>query len=169
MSNFIRMAIVGAALSVAAPAFGDGHGTIVDQAQATEDLSTLVTAVSTAGLVETLSGEGPFTVFAPTNAAFDALPDGTLDSLLADTETLTSVLTYHVVSGEVMAEALVSAIGEADGNFEVATVQGGTLTASLDGENVTLTDAQGNAVTVVATDVDASNGVVHVIDGVLLP
>jgi uncharacterized surface protein with fasciclin (FAS1) repeats len=139
-------------------------GTIVDVAVGNEDFSTLVTAVTTAGLETTLSGEGPFTVFAPTNAAFDALPAGTLATLIQpqSRDTLTAILTYHVVAGEVMAADL------EDGQ-EIETVQGETLTVGIDGDAVTLTDAAGNTVNVVAADVPASNGVIHVIDGVLLP
>lgn len=137
---------------------------IVALASGNENLSTLVTAVQAAGLVETLQGEGPFTVFAPTNAAFAALPAGTLDTLLqpANKDQLSSILTYHVVAGEVKSSDL------KDGQV-VTTVQGGTLTVNIADGKVTLTDAKGNKVNVVTADVDASNGVVHVIDGVLLP
>jgi uncharacterized surface protein with fasciclin (FAS1) repeats len=142
---------------------------IAETAQATESLSTLVTAVSAAGLVETLNEEGPFTVFAPTNAAFEALPEGTVPALLDDTDQLTAVLTYHVVSGEVMSGALVDLIGESGGTAEVETLNGASLSAEIDGGNVVITDNQGNEATVVMADVEASNGVVHVIDAVLLP
>ena len=119
-----------------------------------------------AGLEETLRGEGPFTVFAPTDDAFAALPAGTLDTLLADpTGDLAAILTYHVVEGEVMAADVVGLDGQ-----EVTTVNGATFTVNVgDDGAVTLTDAAGNEVAVVQTDVDASNGVIHVIDGVLLP
>lgn len=137
---------------------------IVVLASETEDLSTLVSAVKAAGLVETLQGEGPFTVFAPTNSAFEALPEGTLDTLLQpeNKEKLASILTYHVVSGEVMSSDL------QDGQ-KVTTVQGGTLTVSVSDDGVYLTDATGNKVQVTTADVEASNGVVHIINGVLLP
>lgn len=137
---------------------------IVALASGNENLSTLVTAVQAAGLVETLQGEGPFTVFAPTNAAFAALPAGTLDTLLqpANKDQLSAILTYHVVAGEVKSSDL------KDGQV-VTTVQGGTLTVNVADGKVTLTDAKGNKVNVVTADVDASNGVVHVIDGVVLP
>jgi uncharacterized surface protein with fasciclin (FAS1) repeats len=135
--------------------------TIVELAVATDALSTLVTAVTEADLVTTLSGDGPFTVFAPTNDAFAALPDGTLDSLLADIPALTDVLTYHVVSGKVMAADL------SDGQV-VPTLQGGELTVKIMNGSVMLEDAAGNMSEVVTADVEASNGVVHVIDGVLL-
>ena len=138
-------------------------GTIVDVASKTPSLSTLVTAVKAASLVETLQGAGPFTVFAPTNAAFDALPAGTLSTLLKpeNVDQLKSILTYHVVSGKVMAADL------KDGQ-EVITVQGGKLTVSIADAKVYLTDAKGNKVTVEMADVNADNGVVHVISGVLL-
>ena len=139
-------------------------GTIVDVASGNEDFSTLVAAVQAADLVDTLSGDGPFTVFAPTNEAFDALPDGTLDTLLdpANKDQLAAILTYHVVAGKVMAADL------SDGQ-EVETVQGGTLTVGIDGDAVTLTDENGATVNVTATDIEASNGVIHVIDGVVTP
>jgi uncharacterized surface protein with fasciclin (FAS1) repeats len=139
---------------------------IVDTAVAAGDFETLVTAVQAAGLEETLRGEGPFTVFAPTDDAFAALPEGTLDSLLADPEgSLAPILTYHVVAGEVLAEDVVTMDGQ-----EVETVNGATFTVNV-GEDgsVSLTDAAGNEVGVVATDVMASNGVIHVIDGILMP
>ncbi len=146
-------------------------GTIVEVAQGNPDFSTLVSAVTAADLGETLSGDGPFTVFAPTNAAFDALPEGTVETLTTeDTEQLGNILTYHVVSGEVMAADLTSAIEAAgEGGYTIETVNGGTLTAMIDGGNVMLQDAQGNTATVSMTDVDASNGVIHVIDTVLMP
>ena len=139
---------------------------IVDTAEAAGGFTTLVTAVEAAGLEETLRGEGPFTVFAPTDEAFAALPAGTLDTLLADpTGDLADILTYHVVEGEVMAADVVGLDGQ-----EVTTVNGATFTVNVgDDGSVTLTDAAGNEVAVVQTDVDASNGVIHVIDGVLLP
>ena len=146
-------------------------GTIVEVAQGNPDFSTLVSAVTAAELGETLSGDGPYTVFAPTNAAFDALPAGTVESLTTeDTDQLGNILTYHVVSGEVMAADLVAAIESAGADgYMIETVNGGTLTAMMEGGNVMLRDAQGNTATVSATDVDASNGVIHVIDTVLMP
>lgn len=144
---------------------------IVEIASENDDFSTLVTAVKAAGLVETLSGDGPFTVFAPTNDAFAKLPEGTVPNLVKpeNKEQLTGILTYHVVSGEFMAADVVSAIVDNGGSFTIPTVQGGELTASLDGENVILTDANGNTSTIVMTDVDASNGVIHAIDTVVMP
>jgi uncharacterized surface protein with fasciclin (FAS1) repeats len=137
--------------------------TIVEIAAGNEDFSTLVAAVEAAGLAETLSGEGPFTVFAPTNEAFEALPEGTVDDLLLpeNQAQLQAVLTYHVVEGEVMAADVQPG--------EVTTVQGGTFTIAVDGEEVIITDAEGRQALVVQTDIEASNGVIHVIDAVLLP
>ena len=137
---------------------------IVATAIATEDLSTLVAAVQAAGLVETLQGDGPFTVLAPTNAAFAALPAGTLDSLLLpeNKDTLTGILTYHVIAGEVLSSALTN--GQV-----VQTVQGTALTVEITDGKVFFVDAKGGKAEVVAADVDTSNGVVHVINAVLLP
>ena len=147
-------------------------GTIVDIAVADEaSFSTLVAAVTAAGLGETLSGEGPFTVFAPTNDAFAKIDEATLTELTTnDTETLGNILTYHVVAGSVDAATLIAAIEEAgEEGYTVNTVNGGTLTAMLVDGAVVLTDAAGGTSTVTATDVEASNGLVHVIDTVLMP
>ncbi|MEL6642289.1 MAG: fasciclin domain-containing protein [Pseudomonadota bacterium] len=147
-----------AALAACAPAMEDG-GDIVDIASSNPDFSTLVAAVSAAGLVETLKGDGPFTVFAPTNAAFAKLPAGTVESLLepANRDQLVSILTYHVVPGNVTSDQL------AGQRLNVATVQGGTV--HIDGtDGVTVNES-----TVTAADIAASNGVIHVIDTVLLP
>lgn len=155
----------------AAPA-AEAAGTIVELAQGNADLSTLVTAVTAADLGATLSGPGPFTVFAPNNAAFAKVPQAARDQLLspAGKEDLTGILTYHVVSGETMSPALTAAIeGAGAGGYKIATVNGGTLTATLGGGKVVLTDAAGNKATVLQADVAASNGVVHVIDTVLMP
>ena len=139
---------------------------IVDTAIAAGDFTTLVAAVQAAGLEETLRGEGPFTVFAPTDDAFAALPEGTVETLLEDpTGDLASILTYHVVSGAVMAADVVGLDGQ-----EVETVNGATFTVNIgDDGSVSLTDATGNEVNVVATDIQTSNGVIHVIDAVLMP
>jgi uncharacterized surface protein with fasciclin (FAS1) repeats len=140
-------------------------GDIVDTAVAAGSFTTLATALEAAGLVETLKGDGPFTVFAPTDEAFAKLPAGTLDTLLEDPKgDLTQILTYHVVPRKVMAADVVTLDGQ-----KVETVQGGELTVGVDGDTVTLTDATGATVTVTQADVEASNGVIHVIDGVLLP
>lgn len=145
--------------------------TVVEIAAGNDDFSTLVTAVKAAELVETLNGEGPFTVFAPTNDAFAKLPEGTVSTLLepANKGKLSGILTYHVVSGEFMAADVLNAINENNGSFVIPTVQGGELTATLEGENVILTDVKGNTATVIMTDVDASNGVIHAIDTVVMP
>ena len=146
-------------------------GDVVDGAIASPDHTTLVAAVQAAGLVDTLKGTGPFTVFAPTNAAFDKLPAGTVDGLLepAAKDQLTSVLTYHVVAGNVDAAELTRQIEAGGGSATLTTVQGGTLTARVDGGNVVLTDAKGGTSTVTAADLRQSNGVIHVIDTVLMP
>lgn len=146
-------------------------GTLVEVASGSPDHTTLVTAVQAAGLVDTLNGAGPFTVFAPTNAAFDKLPAGTVDGLLKPEakDDLSGVLTYHVVSGNVDAATLTQQITDGGGSATLTTVQGGTLTARADGGNVTLTDAKGNTATVTTADLKGSNGVIHVIDTVLMP
>ncbi len=152
------------ATTEASPAESAGQD-IVDTAVAAGDFTTLATALEAAGLVETLKGEGPYTVFAPTDDAFAALPEGTLDTLLEDPQgDLTDILTYHVVPGEVMAADVVQLDGQ-----EVETVNGATLTVNVDGDTVTLTDQAGNTVNVTQTDIEASNGVIHVIDAVLMP
>ncbi|XAP78314.1 fasciclin domain-containing protein [Citromicrobium bathyomarinum] len=146
-------------------------GTIVEVAQADPQLSTLVEAVTTAGLGETLSS-GEYTVFAPTNAAFDKVPQATRDELMSEAgkEDLTNILTYHVVEGTTDAAALTAVIEAAgEDGYTLTTVNGAELTAMMDGDNVVLRDAAGNTATVTMTDIDASNGVVHVIDTVLMP
>jgi len=145
--------------------------TIVGVAAGNDDFSTLVTAVKAADLVETLSGEGPFTVFAPTNDAFEKLPDGTVAGLLEpdSKDALTGVLTYHVVAGEYDAAAVMKAIEDNNGKFTAKTVQGGEIVLSISNGNVSLTDEKGNSSTVIMADVDASNGVIHAIDAVVMP
>lgn len=141
------------------------EGNIVDTAVAAGQFTTLTSALESAGLVETLQGEGPFTVFAPTDDAFAALPDGTVDELMADpTGDLAEILQYHVIADEVWAADVM----EMDGQM-VETVQGTELTVEVDGENVSLVDAAGNSVNVTHTDIESTNGVIHVIDGVLMP
>lgn len=145
---------------------------IVANASAAPNLTTLVAAVKAAGLVETLQGTGPFTVFAPTNAAFDKLPAGTVGSLLkpAMKDALTGVLTYHVVAGNLDAAALMEQIKAGGGKATLTTVQGETLTATTGGMgDITLTDAKGGTAHVTTADVRQSNGIVHVIDSVLMP
>lgn len=146
-------------------------GTIVDAAIASPDHTTLVTAVQAAGLVETLSGPGPFTVFAPTNAAFAKLPAGTVESLTqpANRAALTRILTYHVVAGRVGAADLGAQIDAGGGRATLTTVQGGALTATRDGQSIRLTDAAGGSALVTTADVAGSNGVIHVVDTVVMP
>lgn len=145
--------------------------TIVEVAASNENFTTLVAAVKAAGLVDVLNGEGPFTVFAPVNSAFDKLPDGTVANLLKpeNKSTLTAILTYHVVAGKFYAKDVLKAIKANGGKFTITTVQGGKLTASLVNGNVILTDEKGNTSKVIITDVKASNGVVHAIDSVVMP
>ncbi len=144
---------------------------IVAGAQGSPDHTTLVAAVVAAELVETLSGPGPFTVFAPTNAAFEKLPAGTVEALLLPEAKaqLTSVLTYHVVAGKLMAADVLAAIEAGGGTATLTTVQGGELKASVVDGGVQLTDAQGGTAMVSATDLDQSNGVIQVIDTVIMP
>ena len=144
---------------------------IIDNAVNSKDHTTLVAAVKAAGLVETLKGPGPFTVFAPTNAAFDALPAGTVDTLLKpeNKEMLTTILTYHVVPGKWDAAAISKMIKDGKGKAMIKTVSGGTLTAKSSGKKIMLTDEKGGTATVTIPNVYQSNGVIHVIDKVLLP
>ena len=146
-------------------------GTIVDVAAGNDDFSTLVAAVTAADLGATLSGDGPFTVFAPTNDAFAKVDQDTLTALLtpAKKADLTALLTYHVVAGKLTAADVVKAITDGGGTATLTTVQGAMLKASLDGDSVILEDATGGKSTVILTDVDASNGVIHAIDTVVMP
>lgn len=162
---------------VASPVLADNHmakkaeANIVQTAMSTGMHNTLVAAVKAAGLVDTLSSPGPFTVFAPTDAAFAKLPAGTVETLVKPENkgTLTTILTYHAVPGKVTAGDLVKLINANGGKATIKTVQGGTLTAMLKGGNVVITDAKGGKTNVVKADVMTSNGVVHVTDGVFLP
>ena len=144
---------------------------IIENAVNSKDHTTLVAAVKSAGLVETLQGKGPFTVFAPTNAAFDKLPKGTVDKLLMpeNKAMLTGVLTYHVVSGKWSAADVAAAIKKGNGTAEVATVQGGKLWFKNDGKDTWVIDEKGNKAKITIADVNQSNGVIHVIDTVLMP
>ncbi|HEY1902594.1 MAG TPA: fasciclin domain-containing protein [Terracidiphilus sp.] len=144
---------------------------IVQNAVNSQDHTTLVAAVKAAGLVDTLSGPGPFTVFAPTNEAFAKLPAGTADTLLKpeNKNQLVKILTYHVVAGRLNSKDLVKMIKKGGGKAELKTVSGGTLTASLDMGKIVLTDEKGGTATVTIPNVYQSNGVIHVIDAVLLP
>jgi uncharacterized surface protein with fasciclin (FAS1) repeats len=144
---------------------------IVENAVNSKDHTTLVAAVKAADLVATLTSDGPFTVFAPTNAAFGNLPEGTVETLLKpeNKKQLQTVLTYHVIAGNFTASDVVAAIEKGNGKAELKTVSGGTLTAMLDGKSVKIEDANGNVATVTIADVNQSNGVIHVVDTVLLP
>jgi uncharacterized surface protein with fasciclin (FAS1) repeats len=135
------------------------------------DHTTLVAAVKAAGLVETLKGKGPFTVFAPTNAAFDKLPKGTVETLLKpeNKAMLQSVLTYHVVAGKMNASDIAKAIKAGNGKATLTTVQGGKLTAWMDGKDLYISDENGGKAKVTIADVNQSNGVIHVVDAVVTP
>ncbi len=185
MKTTLRAAFALAAFTVAAPMMSTAAlaypmvggaamyptKTIVDNAVASKDHTTLVAAVKAAGLVETLSGPGPFTVFAPTNAAFAKLPAGTVDTLIKpeNKAQLTSILTYHVVSGKMTAADIAKAIKAGGGKAVLTTVQGEPLTAMMTGGKLVLTDAKGGHSTVTIKDVLQSNGVIHVVDTVLMP
>lgn len=154
----LMMALAATTALTAAPAIAmNDEKTIVETAVEAGTFTTLVAAVQAAGLVETLSGEGPFTVFAPTDEAFAALPEGTVEGLLENPEALASILTYHVVAGSVMS-------GDLSDGMTAATVNGAEITISIDGGTVMINDA-----TVAAADIETSNGVIHVIDSVILP
>lgn len=155
--KFALLSLVLAAPLALAGSYGKDKKDIVDTAVAAGDFTTLATALQAAGLVDTLKGEGPFTVFAPTDAAFAALPEGTLEALLNDKDQLTAVLTYHVVAGEVTAAEVVKL-------DSAKTVQGQDVDIDVNGSTVMVDNAK-----VVKTDIMASNGVIHVIDAVILP
>ncbi len=144
---------------------------IIENAVNSKDHTTLVAAVKAAGLVDTLSGPGPFTVFAPTNAAFAKLPAGTVESLVKpeNKDTLTKILTYHVVSGAMDSKSIAAAIKAGHGKATLTTVQGEPLTAAMSAGKLVLTDAKGGRSTVTIADVYQSNGVIHVVDTVLMP
>ena len=185
MKLALRAALLGAALGLGGlPAALPAHAQvmvggapmlaskdIIDNAVNSKDHTTLVAAVKAAGLVDTLKGSGPFTVFAPTNEAFAALPAGTVDTLLKpeNKPMLTKVLTYHVVPGRVTAAALGQMIEAGKGKAVLKTVEGDSLTASMSGKAVVITDAKGGKAMVTIPDVLQSNGVIHVVDHVLLP
>ena len=184
MKISLRALVVGATLSLASlsgaayaenPMVGGAamyaDKNIVENAVNSKDHTTLVAAVKAAGLVDTLKSAGPFTVFAPTNAAFAALPAGTVDTLLKpeNKAALTGVLTYHVVSGSHDAKSLAAKIKAGKGSARLTTVQGETLTVRSTGGGVTVTDAKGNTAKVAIADVRQKNGVIHVVDRVLLP
>jgi uncharacterized surface protein with fasciclin (FAS1) repeats len=180
LAAFVAVAFVLAALSSHAqmstdPMVGGAamspSKNIIDNAVNSKDHTTLVAAVKAAGLVDTLSGPGPFTVFAPTNEAFDKLPAGTVETLLKpeNKDMLVKILTYHVVPGRVSAKDLKKMIKAGHGTATIKTVQGENLTAAVEGSNIVLTDAKGGRSTVTIADVFQSNGVIHVVDTVLMP
>ncbi len=144
---------------------------IVDNAVNSKDHTTLVAAVKAAGLVETLKSAGPFTVFAPTNEAFDKLPAGTVATLVKpeNKATLTKILTYHVVAGKMDAKTIAAAIKKGNGKAELTTVQGGKLWAWMEGKKLMIKDEKGGSATVTIANVMQKNGVIHVIDTVLMP
>ncbi|WP_316836407.1 fasciclin domain-containing protein [Pedobacter nutrimenti] len=144
---------------------------IVDNAVNSKDHTTLVAAVKAAGLVETLKGPGPFTVFAPTNEAFDKLPEGTVATLVKpeNKEMLTKILTYHVVAGKMDSKMIAKAIKEGKGKAELTTVEGGKLWAWMEGKKLMLKDEKGGTSMVTIADVYQKNGVIHVVDTVLMP
>jgi uncharacterized surface protein with fasciclin (FAS1) repeats len=167
------------AIAAQAPVMAHNHAkaamkdqpNIVATAMSTGVHNTLVAAVKAAGLVETLSGPGPFTVFAPTDTAFAKLPDGTVATLVKPENkgTLTGILTYHAVAGNVSSADLVALIQKHGGAATITTVSGGKLTARLSGDTIVITDGAGRATAVTQADVKTSNGVIHVTDGVFLP
>jgi uncharacterized surface protein with fasciclin (FAS1) repeats len=161
-------------LAISSPSFAGGAkpaGNIVAAAVTSPEHKTLVTAVKAAGLVDTLASKGPFTVFAPTDAAFAKLPAGTVETLLepANRDMLASVLTYHVVAGKVSASDLIAKINASGGAATLTTVQGGALTAKIIGGKVVIVDAKGGSATVTAADMMQSNGIIHVTDAVSIP
>ncbi len=169
MKSFLKSSV--ALIAIALSTHFASAQTVVDVAVGSKEHTTLVAAVKAAGLVEALQGSGPFTVFAPVNAAFAKLPDGTVETLLKpeNKAILTAVLTYHVVPGNLIAADVLAAIQAGNGKAEVTTLQGAKLSAAVENGKVVLTDAKGGKSTVVATDIKATNGVVHVIDTVVLP
>jgi uncharacterized surface protein with fasciclin (FAS1) repeats len=176
MKNYVKTLTIAtsAALAIVPGAAWAGSapkGNLVAAAVSSKDHQTLVAAVKAAGLVDTLAGSGPFTVFAPTDAAFARLPAGTVNTLLqpANRDQLRAVLTYHVVPGAVTSAKLIEAIRMGQGTATLKTVQGGTITARLSGDSVVILDAAGGTATVTKADLIQSNGVIHVTDAVSLP
>jgi uncharacterized surface protein with fasciclin (FAS1) repeats len=180
---FVMLMLVAASFTIAAStAFAQGNPMvggaamysnkdIVDNAVNSADHTTLVAAVKAAGLVQTLKSKGPFTVFAPTNAAFDKLPAGTVETLVKpeNKEMLTKILTYHVVAGKYDAKKLMKLIRAGGGTASLKTVSGGTLMAMMNGNSIVLRDEKGNTSNVTISNVRQSNGVIHVIDTVVMP
>jgi len=147
------------------------HSDLVNLVSNSDEFSTLAVALKTAGLIKTLQGDGPFTVIAPTNTAFAKLAEGTVASLLKPNNKiqLSNILTYHVIEGRFTAKDVISTINSSDGKFEIKTVNGGILTATLQSDTVLLTDKNGNKSAILKKDLDTSNGIAHVIDSVVLP
>lgn len=184
-NQFFAMAILGFGLSFTTTSFAQmkektvkvggapmyPSKNIVENAVNSKDHTTLVAAVKTAGLVDILMSDGPFTVFAPTNAAFAKLPTGTVETLLKpeNLKTLQTILTYHVVAGKMMAKDIDSAIKKGNGKATLKTVSGGTLTAWMKGNDLYITDENGNSAKVTIADVNQKNGVIHVVDTVVTP
>lgn len=184
MHRIVPSALIAVAIAIGAPTLAGAaanpmvggaamyaNKNIVENAVNSKDHTTLVAAVKAAGLVDTLSGPGPFTVFAPTNAAFAKLPAGTVDTLLKpeNKDQLTSVLTYHVVPGKITAQDIAAKIKANMGKATYTTVQGGTLTFMKSGKGYTIADAKGHSGKITIANVMQSNGIIHVIDAVMLP
>ena len=171
MKPFRNAVLFVAAALLSMNAMAQTEKDVVDVASGSKDHTTLVTAIKAADLVTTLKGKGPFTVFAPTNTAFTNLPGGTLDNLLkpANKSMLAGILTYHVVAGEMNEKAILAEIKKGGGKAVLTTVAGGKLTAAVVSDKVVLTDEKGGKSTVSATNLEASNGVIHVVDKVLMP
>jgi uncharacterized surface protein with fasciclin (FAS1) repeats len=171
MKSFLGLVVLALSIAVGSSSVSAQDKTIVDIAVGSPDHTTLVAAVKAADLVGTLQSAGPFTVFAPVNGAFDKLPAGTVATLLKaeNKATLAKILTYHVVAGNLDSKAVVAAIKKGNGKVELTTVSGGKLWAMMDGKNVVLKDEKGGKSTITAVDLKGSNGVIHVIDSVVLP
>ncbi len=170
MKKLLQSAILAVVVLLSNAAYAQEKD-VVDIAAGSEAHSTLVAAVKAAGLVETLKGAGPFTIFAPVNDAFGKLPAGTVDFLLKpeNKATLVKILTYHVIAGNLDANAVVAAIKAGKGNAVLTTVSGNMLTATIEEGKVKLTDEKGGVAFVTVTDLKGSNGIIHVIDTVVLP
>lgn len=168
--NAIAAALLATGAALTAPSAAHDHKTITALAVANENLSTLETAVIAAGLDGALAGEGPYTVLAPTNDAFAAMPDGLLDAALADPNgLLTAVLTYHVIEGDLNSGEIIALANRNGSTVEVPTLNGETLTVMVRNGKIKIQDVDGNVFNVVKQNINASNGTIHVIDGVLLP
>jgi uncharacterized surface protein with fasciclin (FAS1) repeats len=171
MKSIKLFAVALFATLISSVSFAQKTKTIVENAVASKAHTTLVAALKAADLVTTLSGKGPFTVFAPTNTAFNKLPKGTLEMLLKpeNKAKLVSILTYHVVAGNLDSKAIIAAITKGKGSATLTTVQGGKLVGTIVGKDVILTDENGKTAKVTTTDIESSNGVIHVINSVVTP